>query len=155
MRPKSSTIPRWISDLISRSFVTYKSRMGTIEFFEKTTPNVHITDISRFYFWSSIWCWQFHFRIRAVASFFQRRGSVTYCLTQGTYQIGMSTSTLCFAKSGIFSDEHWAWGGTSLFTRFIAYWVFGLARFRHLNYWDIKKNYLIKGGDEGHPRTSP
>ena len=32
-------------------------------------------------------------------------GGVTLCHTQGTYQIGMSTSTPCFTKSYIFSDE--------------------------------------------------
>ena len=69
------SLVQYLAELvISRSFVSYKSRKGTIEFFEKTTPNVHIIDISRFYFLSSIWCWQFQFRIRAVARFFSKEG---------------------------------------------------------------------------------
>ena len=45
------SLVQYLAELvISRSFVSYKSRKGTIEFFEKTTPNVHIIDISRFYF---------------------------------------------------------------------------------------------------------
>ena len=71
----SPSLVQYLAELvISRSFVSYKSRKGTIEFFEKTTPNVHIIDISRLYFQSSIWCWQFHFRIRAVARFFSKEG---------------------------------------------------------------------------------
>ena len=69
------SLVQYLAELvISRSFVSYKSRKGTIEFFEKTTPNVHIIDISRFYFQSSIWCWQFHLRIRAVARFSSKEG---------------------------------------------------------------------------------
>ena len=47
---------------------------------------------------------------KGVVRIFQR-GVVTLCHTQGTYQIGMSTSRPCFPKSEIcFSDEQWAWG---------------------------------------------
>ena len=43
--------------------------------------------------------------LRGVASIFQR-GEESHCVTpRGTYQIVMSTSTLCFTKSDIFSDE--------------------------------------------------
>ena len=38
---------------------------------------------------------------RGIARIFQReRGAVTLCHTQGTYQIGLLTSMLCFKKSG-------------------------------------------------------
>ena len=36
---------------------------------------------------------------------FSKGGGVTLCHTQGTYQIVLSTSMLCFTKSDIFSDE--------------------------------------------------
>ena len=40
-------------------------------------------------------------RNRGIARIFQReRGAVTLCHTQGTYQIGLLTSMLCFKKSG-------------------------------------------------------
>ena len=41
---------------------------------------------------------------RGVARIFQR--GVTLCHTQGIYQIVLSTSTLCFTKSDIFSEAY-------------------------------------------------
>ena len=41
---------------------------------------------------------------------FFKGGGVTLCHAQGTYQIGMSTSTPCYTKSDFFLDEQWAWG---------------------------------------------
>ena len=44
----------------------------------------------------------------SVARIFQRGGGVILCHTQGTYQIFMLISMLCFTKSDIFwmSSEH-------------------------------------------------
>ena len=49
---------------------------------------------------------------RSIARIFQRGGGggLTRCHTQGTYEIVLSTSTLCFTKSDFFqmSSERWA-----------------------------------------------
>ena len=62
-----------------------------------------------------------------VIKIFQRR--VTLSHTQGTYQIGISTSMPWFTTS--VTIYHWK--------RLVAYWFFGFACFRHLNSRDIKQ----------------
>ena len=41
----------------------------------------------------------------AYLGFFKGGGGFTLCHAQGTYQIGMSTSTPCYTKSDFFLDE--------------------------------------------------
>ena len=100
----SSTTSRWIKWFQDRLYHT-NLRKGNIEFFEKN-------------YTKRVYCWYLKLSINdhefdadnfisesgpKLGFFFLKGGMrVTLCHTQVAYQIGMSTSTLCFAKSGIF-----------------------------------------------------